>query len=78
MPYTLFYISEDVAHRPEGIMPLGTWSVYSEMYESIEDTDPIEDSTVHVSGNLTEQEAHNMATARQRASYALKKENDNG
>lgn len=69
MTYTLYYISEDMTEH-ETPQPAGTWSVYSEQYESIEDADPIEGSTVHITGDLTEHEARYVANNRQRASYS--------
>jgi hypothetical protein len=71
MTYTLYYISQDVAD--DGSMgPDDTWSVYSEQYASIDAHEPIEGSSVLVSGNLiSEARACEVADARQRASYAL-------
>lgn len=66
--YTLFFISEDI--DPHGD-PTGEWSVYSERYETIDATEPIEGTCVVVSGNLTHDEADALATSRQRLSYVL-------
>jgi hypothetical protein len=60
--YTLYYASQDT----EG----GTWTVYSEKYERIDSPEPIDNSTMVVSRNHTEQSAHELADARQRRSYA--------
>ena len=67
MTYTLFYAKQDGAP----IQHMDTWSVYSEDYEAINSPEPIEGSAKMVSGNHTEVEACTIADARQRASYAL-------
>lgn len=69
MTYTLYYASEDV--HPERGGGVGTWSVYSEQYESIESHEPIEGTTEMVSGNHpTEKSAQDYAKSKQRASYS--------
>lgn len=71
MTYTLFYAARDISITSEGLKELDTWSVYSARYASIAAHEAIEGSTVKVSGNHTEEQAEQIATAKQRASYAL-------
>lgn len=70
MTYILYYASQDVSPDPGTV--LDTWTVYSEEYSSIGEPDPIPGTEVVVSGNLTQQAAHDMAVARQRASYGTR------
>lgn len=76
-PYTLYYASEDV--DPERGGGIGTWSVYSEQYADIIDADPIEGTTVLVSGNHpTEASAQDCARSKQRASYSENRRANDG
>jgi hypothetical protein len=63
--YTLYYARQSPPNTP-GAM----WVVRCEDYESIDSPEPIEGSQREVSRNLTRKQAHDLADARQRQSYA--------
>ncbi len=69
--FTLYYVMAEVIIRRKGPVKTGTWAVYSAQFADITDPEPIEDSTVLVSGNhSTEAEADKKAAALQRRSYS--------
>lgn len=75
--YTMYYVKQDVAD--DGSMGEDdTWSVYREDYESIDSPEPIEGSTVLVSGNHIFIEADRIAQVSQRMSYSENRRANHG